>query len=431
MDQIVVKGCSALEGQIHIPSSKSHTLRAIFMSALALGRSEIEEWLISPDSKAMIRAVEQFGAKVVHSSNRLFVTGVGGKLQQPTETIDCGNSGQVLRFMGSVAATLPGATYLTGDLSLQTNRPVDPLLSGLNQLGAVACSLRRSGYAPIMVRGPWTKSRATIEGIDSQPVSGLLLAAAATQNTLFLEVVHPKELPWIDLTLHWLQKLGIPFVREGYSRYIIQPKSPIQGFSVRIPGDWSSAAFPLAAAVVTHGSLIVENLDVFDSQGDKQILPWLREMGVSVEEDAARQRIRIHQKGALRGIRVDMDACIDALPILAVLGCFASGTTHLYNGWIARKKESDRISAIVRELRKMGGDVEEYSDGLIIHSSTLKGADLDCHKDHRIGMSLIIAALGAKGSSRISGVECFAKSYPGFIRALNSIGAQIEENYGF
>lgn len=431
MQQIVVKGSSALAGQIQIPPSKSHTLRAILMSALAVGKSEIEEYLLSPDSKAMIHAVEQFGAKVVHSTNRLYVTGVGGRLQQPTETIDCGNSGQVLRFVGAVAATLAGETYLTGDLSLQTNRPIDPLLSGLNQLGAVAHSLGRPGYAPIVVRGPWTKSRATIQGIDSQPVSGLLLAAAATQKTLSLEVVHPKELPWIDLTLHWLQKLGVPFSQEGYNRYTIQPQGRIQGFSVRIPGDWSSAAFPLAAAVVTHGSLIVENVDISDSQGDKKILPWLREMGVSVEEDAAGKQIRIDRKGTLQGIRVDMDACIDALPILAVLGCFASGTTHLYNGWIARKKESDRIAAIVQELRKMGGDVEEYPDGLIIHSSALKGADLHCHKDHRIGMSLVIAALGATGSSRISGVECFAKSYPNFIQALCSVGAQIEGDCGF
>ncbi len=422
----MVKGRQSLGGQIQIPPSKSHTLRAILMGALALGASQIDSYLLSPDSEAMIRAVEQFGAKVVPCQDHMCIQGVSGKVLQPQKTIDCGNSGQVLRFVGAVAATLPGETYLTGDTSLQTNRPVGPLLSGLNQLGASARSLHHAGYAPIVVCGPWTKSRARIEGIDSQPVSGLLLAAAAMQKPLFLDVVDPKELPWIDLTLNWLQKLGVSFIREGYTRYVVLPKGPIQGFSMHIPGDWSSAAFPLAAAFVTQGALTLGNLDVFDCQGDKQILHWVREMGGEVEEDVVEKQIHVRGRGKLRGIRVDMDACIDALPILAVLGCFADGTTHLYNASIARKKESDRIATIVQELRKMGAKVEEYPDGLIVHSSPLQGADLYCHKDHRIGMSLVIAALGAKGESRISGVECFAKSYPGLIEALKGVGAKME-----
>ncbi len=404
-----------------MPSSKSHTLRAILFAALASGVSHIRKFLVSLDTTAMIQAVRKLGATVEIEGDCLKVK--GGDLHAPEEVIDCGNSGQVLRFVGAVAALFPQYTVLTGDASIRTRRPAWPLLDGLTQLGAFAVASRGGGHAPLIVRGPITGGRAVIEGADSQPVSGLLIAGAFGPCPIELEVRSPGEKPWVDLTLDWFRRLGIPYSAKDHTHYRMEGGAHIAPFDYTVPGDWSTAAFPIAAALLTHSELTIENVDIDDCQGDKKLVAILQDMGAQFEVQD--KKLTLLKGTELRGREIDVNDCIDALPILAVIGCFAKGRTVLFNGAIARKKESDRISAIAAELTKMGARIEETPDGLIIEPSRLHGALLESYQDHRLALALTVAALASSSESEIRGVECIAKTYPQFVADFQSIGAKI------
>jgi len=412
---------STLQGEVTIPPSKSHTLRALFFAMLGTGKTVIENPLHSTDSKAMIQAITQFGAKVSLADGDLHVE---GGFNPAENIIDAGNSGLVYRFIAGIAALLPSYTLITGDSSIRTRRPITPLLGALNQLGGVAESARGDGHAPILIKGPIQAGKCTLSGSDSQPVSALLNAASFLEGVTEIFVEEPKETPWIDLTLGWLARLGANVEHADYTHYRVEGGLAYEGFSYKVPGDFSTAAFPLAAALVTQSPLTIHGLDPSDSQGDKVLIEILQEMKANIHWES--DQLIVFPSPNLEGISIDLDRGIDMLPILAVLGCFAKGTTTLYNGAIARKKETDRISSIATELKKMGASIEERPDGLIIYQSELKGAKLDAHADHRIGMSLAVAALGAKGSSELSGAEWIGKTYPGFANDIQKLGGKIE-----
>ena len=414
---------SKLHGALSVPTSKSHSLRAILFAALAKGTSKIAHYLPSPDADAMIAAVRMLGAEVKVIGNHLEIRGVAGKPHTADDVIQCGNSGQVLRFVGALAGLMLTYTIFTGDASIRHNRPVKPLLDGLTQLGAFATSSRGDGYAPILIKGPLTHSSAKIEGQDSQPVSALLIAGAFAPHPIEIHVIHPGEKPWIDLTLHWFDRLKIRYQRKEYSYYRMEGNSYIEAFSYEVPGDFSTAAFPIAAALITNSELTLHNIDMNDVQGDKAIIPILQKMGARFAIDGKTLTV---QKGShLKGMRIDINDFIDALPILAVIGCFAEGQTEIVNAAIARAKESDRITAIATELKKMGARIEEKPDGLIIHHSTLHGAELNTYHDHRLVLALSVAALAASSPSTIHGVACAAKTYPTFYDDFRAIGANI------
>jgi 3-phosphoshikimate 1-carboxyvinyltransferase len=417
---------STLKGSLIVPPSKSHTLRAILFAALAKGTSRIEQFLPSPDTTAMIEAVRQLGAEVKIVKNALEICGFKGNPKPAKDVIDCGNSGQVLRFIGALSALLPHYTILTGDASIRENRPLKPLLEGLHQLGAFTVSSRNNGYAPVIIKGPLTKKSATLDGQDSQPVSGLLIAGAFATHPIELHVIDPGEKPWIELTLNWFQKLGILYQRQGYTYYRMQGNAKIESFNYTVPGDFSTAAFPIAAALLTNSELTLYNLDRTDCQGDKIIISILQQMGARFVIDTQKHTLVVQKGATLKGITIDINDCIDALPILAVIGCFCEGRTDIVNAAIARNKESDRIHSMAHELRKMGACLEEHPDGLTIYPSKLHGAKLTTYNDHRIALSLTIAALGAQTPSKIHNVGCIAKTYPQFYEAFTEIGARIE-----
>ncbi|MBY0528816.1 MAG: 3-phosphoshikimate 1-carboxyvinyltransferase [Rhabdochlamydiaceae bacterium] len=416
-----------IQGSIVIPPSKSHTLRAILFGLMGNGKTRINHYLNSPDSAAMISAVRAFGAHVDVESCHLTITGVGGKLQPAHNVIDSGNSGQVLRFIGALATLSSGYTVITGDHSICHQRPVQPLLQALTELGAFAVSTRLNGYAPIVLKGPLLPGKTQLDGSDSQPVSGMLIATAFLPGKSEIHVSNPGETPWIDLTLHWMHKLGISVEHQHYTHYTVHGNAAYEGFEAAIPGDWSSAAFSIAAALVTQSELTLENIDTDDCQGDKKIIAILRAMGALIETDNTAKTLRVKRGARLFGARIDINATIDALPILAVIACYAEGTTEIFNASIARHKESDRILAIATELKKMGAVIEETEDGLRIQGSSLQGAKLFSYNDHRIAMALAIAALGATSESLIENTECAAKTYRSFVQDFQSIGAAIKE----
>jgi len=418
---------SRISGSLTVPSSKSHTLRALTFALMAKGVSHIRSYLHSPDTQSMIKALRLLGAVVDVTPSEIAVDGTAGKLERTEDVVDCGNSGQVLRFIGALASHMPSYTVLTGDRSIRHNRPVQPLLDGLSQLGAFAVSSRGDGFAPIIIRGPQTKNKATILGIDSQPVSGILIAGAFGPHPIELHVNQPGEKPWISLTLHWFERFGIPYANDNFERYALQGGAKLKSFDYTVPGDFSSAAYPIAAALLTHSELTIYPIDMDDPQGDKAIVPLLEQMGARFEIDSAQKTLTVKKGGPLKGTRIDCNDFIDALPILAVIGCFAEGETEIVNAAIARSKESDRIHCIANELRKMGASLEERPDGLLIRQSKLKGANLQTHHDHRLVLALSVAALAASsGESLIEGVSAAEKTYPGFHKDFISVGAQIE-----
>lgn len=417
---------STLSGSLSVPPSKSHTLRAILFGLMGKGKTTIHHYLHSPDTEAMLHAIKQLGAKVSVTEDKIEIQGVAGKLLPSDDVIQCGNSGQVLRFIGALAALLPTYTVLTGDHSIRHNRPVKPLLSALEQLGAFSASMRQDGYAPIIVRGPMTKRDATLSGEDSQPVSALLIAASFLPYSTTLTVTNPGEKPWIDLTLEWLKKLGMQVVNHNYERYEIAGHGAYDGFEITIPGDFSSASYPIAAALVTQTEITLNNVDMNDVQGDKKLIEILIRMGAQIETDPVRKTLTVKRGKRLQGMQIDLNDCIDMITIVPVIACFAEGETVIVNAAIARKKESDRIHAIAVELKKMGAQVEEREDGLRIIPSKLKGATVSCYSDHRMALALSVAALAAEGESVIEGVECISKTYPTFQRDFQALGGSIQ-----
>ena len=416
-----------LQGFLEIPSSKSHTLRAILFGLMGEGKTTIYKYLESTDSLAMIAAIKNFGAKVAIFPNRLEIEGVGGKLGKAEDVIDSLNSGLVLRLIGAIAALSPTYTIITGDHSIRHHRPILPLLSALSHLGVLATSARLDGHAPIIIKGPFEGGETTISGEDSQPVSGLLIASSFAPKETIIHVKNPGEKRWIDLTLYWLDKLGLKYENRNYKYFRIPGGGKIKGFEYTVPGDFSTLAYPLVAAILTDSEISIGNINMDDIQGDKKLIPILTAMGASITIDKENHRLEVKSGGKLKGATIDINECIDALPILAVIGCFAEGETILTNASIARKKECDRIHAITTELKKMGADIQEKEDGLIIRGSPLKGATLMTYHDHRMVMSLSVAAQAAIGPSLIHGVEWVSKTYPSFREHFQSIGAQIKE----
>lgn len=418
---------SVLMGNIAIPSSKSHTLRAIIFGLLADGKSIIHHYLPSPDTQAMIDACRLLGGQVSVFPERIEIQGLCGKINCAEDVIDAGNSGIVLRFCAAIGALASHPVVITGDYSIRHYRPIKPLLEGLAQLGVSCCTMRGNDFAPIIIQGPIRCGSTVLSGEDSQPVSALLIASAFAQGPVDVHVINPGEKPWINLTLNWFDRLGIKYENNNFEHYQIKGRAHYNGFEYTIPGDLSTAAFPIAAALITHSELTLTNIDMNDCQGDKELIHVLKCMGAIIEINDFNKTLHVKKGPKLKGVEVDINNFIDALPILAVAACYAEGETLIYNAAIAKHKECNRIFCIANELRKMGAVINETEDGLHIKPSLLKGCQLHSHHDHRLALALGIAALGASGDSIISHVDCVAKTFPTFLQDFQAIGADIQE----
>lgn len=414
--QGTVLAAKGLKKTFQIPPSKSQTLRAYLFAALAQGTSQIYRELPSPDTEAAKKALAALGAKIEDKGTFVEVVGVSGKFQ-PTKTIlDCGNSGILLRFLTALVSQIPSYTILTGDPSIQHQRPMQPLLEGLSQLGAFAVSSLSDGKAPILVKGPWKEGKAKIIAEDSQFLSALLIGTTQAPFPCQIVAETLSERPWVDLTLSWLNKFGVPVREEAPGHFLVEGPCVIPSFSYTVPGDWSSAAFFAIGALITNTSITLEGLDSTDPQGDKELFFLLESLGAKLE--IREHQVHIRKGPPLRGGLVDLSRFIDALPILSVLGCFLAEPLTLIGAKTARGKECDRIAVMCQELTKMGAQIAEQEEGLTIYPSKLKGASLSSHQDHRVAMSLVIASMGAKGTSFLEGVECIKKTVPNFFEAF-------------
>lgn len=421
---------STLQGEMTLPPSKSQTLRALLFSALGKGGSVIENPLLSPDTTAMIEACRQWGAHVDTSlPHQMKIMGTGSVLSPHARRINAGNSGIVLRFCTAVSALSPYQCEVTGDLTLQRQRPMTPLLEGLKQLGANAYAIRQAGYAPVLVKGPLHAGHALVSGEDSQPVSALLIAASLVDGETTLEVKYPGEKPWVALTLNWLNQLGAFCRHEAFSRYLVRGPTYYEGFEYTVPGDLSSLAFPVAAALITHSEITLCGVQMDDPQGDSALIFLFQRMGACIAVDAQAHTLHVYRSGVLRGISADLNECVDAVPIMAVVACYAEGETEIKNVAIVRHKECNRLRALVTELRKMGGRIEETADGLLIQGTPLKGACVHSYGDHRMAMALAIAGMGASGETVVMPTDCIAKTFPHFNAAFQKLGASLVEEW--
>jgi len=299
------------------------------------------------------------------------------------------------------------------------------LLSALEKLGAVVKST--GGKCPLTIRGPIKGGKTTVDGISSQFVTSLLFACPLAKEDTEITVENLHERPYVEITLDWLKKLDTKFEQKELDWFRIPGGQKYKAFEREIPADFSSATFAACAAAITGSEILIKGLDFADHQGDKEVFTYLKNMGATVAHTSEGVIVK---GGELKGIDINMNSTPDALPVLAVVGCFAKGTTRLLNVAQARLKECDRIAAMATELTRMGGKVEELKDGLVIHQSKLRGTEVHGYDDHRMVMALAVAGLAVDGKTVIDTAESIGVTYPSFVEDMKAIGANIEQFQG-
>ena len=414
---------SKVSGSIDIPGSKSHTIRALVLGLLAEGESVIRAPLESSDTRSCMEMVKKFGAEIVEEKNLWRVKGTGGTPVVPYDVIDTGNSGTSMYFGLGIASLVNGYSIFTGDYQTR-NRPVYALLKSIADLKGTAFSTRGNNKLPVVIKGKIKGGITSVEAQTSQYLSSLLIAAPLASGDTTIQTALLNERPYVEMTLAWLNKLGIKYTNKEFKNFFFSGGQKYKAFIEHIPADFSSAAFFLVAASITGSELVLNGLDFFDSQGDKEIVNILRAMGSEIESRGASLRIKGEK---LKGGVFDLNLIPDALPCLAIAGCFAEGETRLINVAQARLKETDRIKVMAGELKKMGADIEEMPDGLVIRRSTLKGTEVSGHDDHRIVMALSVAGLASDGQTEIDTAQSASVTFPGFFDLMKSINAGIEK----
>jgi 3-phosphoshikimate 1-carboxyvinyltransferase len=421
--ELTVTG-SRVSGRVEAPPSKSYSHRGVLAGALSDGMCVVNP-LRSADTEASVRCARGLGASVRHDGDEAVIDGVAGEPETPDEVLNCGNSGTTTRLFAGAAALVDGLAVLTGDDSLRS-RPNGPLLSSLRELDATARSTRGNGRAPLVVGDSLVGGETTIDGsVSSQFISALLFAAPLTEEGATVRVEGTlKSRPYVDITLEVLNETGISIDEEDGDFHVAGGQS-YTAEEFRVPGDFSSASYPLAAGAVA-GEAKVENLYP-SAQGDSVILEVLERMGASVNWD--------HENGvaAVTGTAEELEGTEfsaadnpDLTPTVAALGAAAGGETRIVDAEHVRYKETDRLEAMTTELRKMGAAVEEERDRLVIDgdASQLEGTRVNGRHDHRVVMALAVAAVVAEGETTIETAESVDVSYPGFAKDLRSLGVE-------
>ena len=393
------------------------------LSTLAHGKSTIRHPLVSSDCLAAVGAGRLFGAKI-DIGDSWEVEGVGGRPHIPENVVDVKNSGTTLNFFMGTAALVEGTTVLTGDGQI-VRRPVAPLIEALRGLGAEAYSTRNNGLPPVVVKGRIRGGKTRFRGIVSQYASSLLIHCPLIEKDSELEIFDVHEKPYIQMTMGWLDKQGIRYeASEDLTHFKIYGGQSYHGQNVTVPGDFSSATFFLVAGAIINGDITLLGLDMKDLQGDKQVVSYLQEMGAEIHSERGGIRIR---GGSLKGVELDLGDTPDALPAMAVAGCFARGKTVIRNVANARLKETDRISVMAKELGRLGARVEELPDGLMIHESSLRGCPVKGHGDHRVVMALAVAGLAIPDRTEVDTAESVQVTFPNFVELMQTVGAKIQK----
>jgi 3-phosphoshikimate 1-carboxyvinyltransferase len=399
---------------VRVPGSKSLTNRALIIAALAEGPSSLTGALDSDDSRVMVDALKALGIPVEHDREKatIAVKGCAGAIPSKEAELYVANSGTSLRFLTAMVATARGTFRLDGTPRMR-QRPVADLLQALNGLGSDARSDLGTGCPPVTVRAMGIDGGfAFVKGdVSSQFLSGLLMALPYARDMTTVEVDGPLvSKPYVEMTLAVMEAFGVRIANHGFKRFNVRP-ARYRGRPFAIEPDASAASYFFALAALTGGTITVEGLGTGSVQGDTAFVDVLEHMGCRVERTRSSTTVT---GGALRGVDVDMNAISDTVMTLAVVSLFADGVTRIRNVAHIRHKETDRISALATELRKLGATVDEQPDGLlIVPPARLQPAQIATYDDHRMAMSIALAGLKSEGVT-ILDPACVAKTYPGF-----------------
>ncbi len=430
--KLIVEPTLRIEGQVTPPSSKSHSVRALLLATLANGTSTLKNILDASDTRAAIDVCRKLGAKITCVKNingglDCTVESNGTPLQTNETELFSSNSGITTTFiiaiLGLRKETKRTITLSCGKQMMQ--RPIDTILNAVMKLGLEIEDT--NGHCPLKISGKINGGEVEIDGTNSQNVSALLLALPLAPNTSIINVKNLQERPYVKMTLRCLDEQNIEYTHtrsENIDQFVIPGNQVYKPFEKTISGDFSSASYIIAAAVLLPGHVKIHNMDMADSQGDKRIIQILQEMGAHIE--IQEKTITIEGGHPLTGQEIDCSDIPDMVPTLAVIATQAEGKTTLTNIGHARIKETDRLKSMTTELKKMGAKIEEHATSLVIYHSRLFCASLDGYNDHRTIMALAIASLlPTDGTSEITTAERMDKTFPNFTTTMNTLGTKM------
>jgi 3-phosphoshikimate 1-carboxyvinyltransferase len=415
-------GAHKIGGSVKAPASKSSMQRAVACAALAEGTSELKSKELCADSLSALRLAGILGARVERRGENIAISGIGasspgGGLGGLLD-LDCGESGLCMRMFSPIAALSGRETRLLGSGSL-ARRPMGMVEGPLVALGAYCRT--SDGHQPITVRGPLRGGEAEIDASESsQLLTGLLIALPLAERSSTLHVAKAVSRGYLDLTIDTCAAFGVGITRNGdYSRFDIEGGQRYRAAEFDVEGDWSGAAFLVAAAAIAaEGELELSGLQAGSSQPDRAFLAAAEAAGAIPRWEGSRLLV-----GRARGKPFAFDAtdCPDLFPPLAALAAHCAGTSSIRGVHRLRGKESDRAASLKAAFDALGCPVSFEGDTMLIKGGAMTGGAVDAAGDHRIAMAAAVAALGASGEVEILGSECVAKSWPAFFEDLASI----------
>ena len=421
-----VKGCSSLKGEVAPPGDKSISHRAVILNSIASGKARIANFSSGDDCLAMISCLRALGVEIVEESGLFTVSGVGKEgFAEPADVLNASNSATTMRLLAGLLAAQPFLSVITGDESLRS-RPMARLIHPLRTMGADIWGRGYDSLAPLAIKG------GQLRGIDyTSPVASAQLKSAILIAGLFAEGCTTIEEPAAsrDHTERMLGAMGADLKRDG-PKIALTPPISLSPIDIHIPGDISSAAFWLvAAAIHPNAHITVTKTGINPTRTG--IIDVLLQMGAKLRVKNERMEggepVADLEVESSELVGTEIGGCIipriiDEIPLIALAGSLARGTTTISEAQELRVKESDRIGATVKELSKLGADMEELPDGMVIHGGReLKGGECHSHHDHRLAMTLGIAGLVAQGETVVHGAEAVDASYPGFWQDLERL----------
>lgn len=411
-----------LDTTIEVPGSKSYTNRALLIAALARGASTVTGALFSDDTRYMCNALQKLGVEIDTDEKRATfdVHGNGGDIPVSNAELYIGNSGTTSRSLTAYVSLGRGRFVIDGDEPMRHKRPISDLLDALTQMGVSARSQFDNGHLPVIVEANGLEGGKTRLDVSksSQFLTALLLIAPYAKNDVEIEVVGDREMPYIDITLSVMEAFGVQVVSESYRYFRIEGGQRYQPRVYTIEPDASNASYFFAAAAITGGRVTVQHLHLDSIQGDVQFVRILEQMGCQVT--VSDSGITVIGPRQLKGIDVDMRTISDTALTLAAIAPFADSNVTIRNIEHTRWQETDRIHAMVTELRKLGIPVVEHQDGLEISPAPITPAAIDTYEDHRMAMAFALVGLKASGV-RINNPECVSKTFPNYFQVLQGL----------
>lgn len=412
-----------VDGTVRVPGSKSITNRALLLAALASGTSRLEGALFSDDTRYMSAALNELGVPVrSDESGEIYeVDGRDGTFPTDEAELFLGNAGTATRFL-TAALCLGQGNYVITGVPRMSARPLGDLLGALRTLGAEIVGQNEAVPLEISAHGLRGGDVSLRGDASSQFLSALLLVAPKTRDGLNISIDGPLySQPYVAMTLEMLRQWGAQASNDNFERFSIPGAQSFEAQTYVIEPDASSASYFFAAAALTGGRVRVKNLGKNALQGDVHFVDVLKQMGCQVRKGNKYVEVRGPQSGQLQGVTVDMNAISDCVMTLAAIAPFAQGPTQITNIGHIRGKETDRISALVKELNRLGVKTDEVPDGLTIYpAKQLKAAQIRTYDDHRMAMSFAITALRSPGIE-IRDPGCVAKTFPNYWETLDKL----------